>query len=632
MTEIICPLCGKPNPPELDECQYCQAPLKTGGFLAPAEEEGESDKIPPFSEETDEAKEASSAQELSSNLEQAIPDWLKETEAGFLDQSKDMPEESTSDEISEQIDALINQPSIPPQSQESAMDDDWLASLLAEAGAGEPDEPTTHEEPAEESEAEPDFSHEETEAEQEVLAEEEQPLPQQPVEKPDWLSDLEASSTIKLEGGMFGAEQVPEKPAVEETPEEESQEQVIQPDWLTKAVPVEPQESPEEKEEPIAAADLPTWLEALRPKEATSPSGPIEDVSGADIVTAGPLAGLRGVISAQPSVIRAQKPPSYSIKLRVTEEQQARMQMMEELLADEGKPKPLPVQRAITSQYIFRLVIAVVLLLPVVWMVISKSQQTSPPQPGNIPGVVDFTQRIQMLPSGSAVLVAFDYEAGFAGEMNLAVTNVITQLMNKSAYLTLVATTPSGPAMAESVIKNASESLVGSQGIYLSYANLGYVPGGTMGLLGLVTSPRSILPYSLDGKNVWAETPLNSIIGIEDFSSVIVMTNDPDTARIWIEQVGPQLQKVDTPLLIVTSSQAEPLLRPYYDSTPAQVQGLIAGLAGGIAYARTVGNTQNNGVWDAFSAGITMSVLIILVGSIAGIVVKMLPANKKTEK
>jgi hypothetical protein len=38
-----------------------------------------------------------------------------------------------------------------------------------------------------------------------------------------------------------------------------------------------------------------------------------------------------------------------------------------------------------------------------------------------------------------------------------------------------------------------------------------------------------------------------------------------------------------------------------------------------------------NGEWDAFSAGITISVLILLVGSIAGILVKMLPDNRKKE-
>jgi hypothetical protein len=236
-----------------------------------------------------------------------------------------------------------------------------------------------------------------------------------------------------------------------------------------------------------------------------------------------------------------------------------------------------------------------------------------------------------MLPSGAVVLVAFDYEAGFSGELNIAINNVITQLMNKSAYLTLVATTPSGPALGESAIKVVYSSLVGSTATYPSYANLGYIPGGTMGLAGLAASPRSVVPYSLNVENVWAAAPLNSIGSIKDFNAVIVLTNDADTARIWIEQVGTQLKEADKPLLFVSSSQAEPLILPYYKASPPQVQGLIGGLAGGVAYARSVGNIQQNGVWDAYSIGVTVSILIIIIGSIASGVVKTLAAEKKKE-
>lgn len=195
-----------------------------------------------------------------------------------------------------------------------------------------------------------------------------------------------------------------------------------------------PVENPKEAETPLAPAELPGWLEAMRPSDAVAPTGPVEDVSGADVVTAGPLVGLRGVISAHPSAIRAQKPPTYSIKLKVTEEQQARVKMMEELLADEEKPKPLPSKPIITSRNIFRLIVALALLLPMIWMILANSQHTSTPQPGNTPGVVDFTQQIQVLPEGAPVLMAFDYEAGFSGEMNIAITNVVTQLMTKKAY------------------------------------------------------------------------------------------------------------------------------------------------------------------------------------------------------
>jgi hypothetical protein len=215
--------------------------------------------------------------------------------------------------------------------------------------------------------------------------------------------------------------------------------------------------------------------------------------------------------------------------------------------------------------------------------------------------------------------------------MNLAVSTLLNQLMLKNLYFTLVTTTPSGPALAEGLIDDITQE-GGGLGSYSNYTNLGYIPGGTLGLLGLANSPKSVLPYSLDSVNVWATAPLNTISAINDFSVVIVLTNDPDTARSWIEQVGPVLRKDETPLLMVTSSQAEPLVRPYYEAQPKQVQGMVAGLVGGLAYGRTVGNIQQNGAWDAYSVGITISALIILVGSIIGVVVKMPSSNKKKEE
>jgi hypothetical protein len=315
----------------------------------------------------------------------------------------------------------------------------------------------------------------------------------------------------------------------------------------------------------------------------------------------------------------------------VTEEQRARVQLMEELLAEEQNPKPLTSKRVVTSQNIMRLVIALVLILPIVWMIIAKSQQSSQPQPGNIPGVVDFSQQVQQLRSGAPVLLVFDYEPGFSGELNSAVLALLSQLMAKNAYLAVVTTAPSGVALVESLVRDASTGSAGNSGLYTNYTDLGYIPGGTMGLLGLASSPKTVLPYSLDGLNVWAGDPLKTVSKVADFAAVIVITNDPDTARAWIEQVGPSLRTANKPLLMVTSSQAEPLIRPYYEATPSQVQGMVAGLAGGLAYSLAAGSLPQNGLWDAFSIGVTVSILIILVGGTISLVLMLQAANKKKE-
>jgi hypothetical protein len=622
MTDIKCPLCGKLNPPELDECKYCQAPLKTAGFLAPSDQEGDESQFIPIIDLPTEAEGQTGKPKPASPLEQAIPDWLKNTEATFMEGAESHPEQPSSDDITAQIDSLLNPPSTPEQSIQPAMDDDWLASLLADAG-GEPlsmiPEANQPEEPAEGNEAEPFV---------EELPDYAGAISAKPIEKPDWLTGLEAASTIKLEGEITPGESFPEPGIVESEPEAGPVSQEL-PDWIGQIDEVESPPSQNAPEPSIAAAELPSWLEALRPDEEVAPTAPLEDLSAADVVTAGPLSGIRGAISAQPSAIRARKPPTYSIKLRVTDEQHARVEMMEGLLADEQKTKPIPAQPILTSRNIFRLVIAAVLILPVVWMVITNSQRVPTPQTGSVPGVVDFTEQVQTLPTGVPVLLAFDYEPGFSGEMDLAVSTLVNQLVFKNIFITLVTTTPSGPALAESMLNSATVA-GGQPDSYMNYTNLGYIPGGTLGLLGLANSPKDVLPYSLDGINVWAIAPLNTIASINDFSAVVVLTNDPDTARSWIEQVGTVLED-STALLIVTSSQAEPLLRPYYEANPKQVQGMVAGLAGGVAYGRSVGNIKQNGVWDAYSIGVTVSALIILVGSITGVVLKMPVSNKKKE-
>lgn len=627
MTDIICPLCGKPNPPELEECRYCQAPLNVSGFLAPSDQEGQENPFILSPDEPDQADSQVIKSESTSALEQSIPDWLKNTEANFLEETEAKPERQAPDDISEQIDSLLSQPSTPDNVTQPAIDDDWLASLLAEAG-GESSPLSSQgallgdiEEPVNENIPQP-FIEEPFKAKG--------VLPPTPVEKPDWLTGLEASSKIKLEGEITPSEGIDQGAGITESIESIETGSMEIPDWIGKIEPEEISSNLEEPASQIAPAELPGWLEALRPEDNVPATEPVEDLSAADIVTAGPLAGLRGVIGARPSAIRARKPPTYSIKLRVTDEQRARVEMMEALLADEQKPKPLPSQPALTSRNIFRLVIAAALILPIAWMIITGSQRVPTPQPGDVPGVIDFTQQVQALPTGLPVLLAFDYEAGFSGEMNLAVSTLITQLAIKNAFMTLVTTIPSGPAMAESLI-NSSVGLDGNQGSYSYYTNLGYIPGGTMGLVGLALSPKSVLPYSLDGIKVWASAPLDAISTINDFSAVIVLTNDPDTARSWIEQVGPTLKIDGTPLLIITSSQAEPLIRPYYEANPSQVQGMVTSLAGGLAYGLSVGNSQQNGEWDAFSISITASVLIILIGSISRAALKIPIPDKKKE-
>jgi ABC-type spermidine/putrescine transport system permease subunit II len=116
---------------------------------------------------------------------------------------------------------------------------------------------------------------------------------------------------------------------------------------------------------------------------------------------------------------------------------------------------------------------------------------------------------------------------------------------------------------------------------------------------------------------------------LSGFAMLVVLTENPDLARTWIEQVQPVLG--NSPMIMVLSAQAEPLVRPYYESGSPQVQGLVVGLVSGASYESLLGR---EGIaaryWDSFSVGMLVAALLILVGGGISIILARLERTKKT--
>jgi hypothetical protein len=399
------------------------------------------------------------------------------------------------------------------------------------------------------------------------------------------------------------------------------------PDWLAEVAPREsgvglPDETEDEAEvgrssgqEEIAPAELPSWLEAMRPVEfAASKPPPVEE--GADrIESVGPLAGLRGVLPAEPDVSRVGKPSGYSIKLQVSDAQQTHANLLETLVKEEGLARPLPQRSVISSQHLLRLSITIVLIVAVVFPMLMGWPQESPPAFPPEAGAVNYL--INNLQAGAPVLVAVDYEPGWSGEMDATAAGVIRHLELKGVYPAFISTVPTGPAQAEHLLAIVGQ---GSGAVWQAgqnYANLGFIPGGAAGLLSFAQSPQRIAPaYSETGKSAWDEGSLVDVQSISDFALAIVVTQNPDTARTWIEQVGPYLGD-KTPLLMLLSAQAEPLVRPYYQEFQQQVKGMVIGLVGGASYEHLNGQPLIAlNYWDAFNLAVIVAVVIIFLGAL----------------
>jgi hypothetical protein len=455
-----------------------------------------------------------------------------------------------------------------------------------------------------------------------------QPAPEPPAEElppasfPDWLSGAKEAGAPALSQETTGQGELPSSFAVE------------QPDWLSSLRPEQAEAAPASAEaatedglpELLEKGDLPSWVQAMRPVAAVvadAQNTPLNANEPAE--EHGPLAGLRGVLPIGVGIGLTRKPPAYSIKLQVGESQQKHSARLERSIASESEPGALHSPALISSAHILRWVVAAVLLLAVGLTIISgvdlgMAGAVYPPE------MVAAMNLVGGLKPNSPVLVVFDYQPAFSGELEAAAAPVMDHLLFSGARLALLSTTPTGPALAERFLRNTQ-----GQHNYLpdqQYVNLGYLAGGPAGVLDFTTEPSVAAPFTVNGKDAWALSPLQGVQKLSDFSLVIILTDDADVGRVWIEQAGPQLGA--TPMAMVISAQAEPMIRPYYDS--GQIQGLVTGLAGGRAYEQAIQRPGISGkYWNAFGVAMLVAEIMIAVGA-AWSIISMLRGRRPAQK
>jgi hypothetical protein len=335
------------------------------------------------------------------------------------------------------------------------------------------------------------------------------------------------------------------------------------------------------------------------------------------------------VLAAEPEIAQLKKPPVYSNKLRVSEAQQTHATLLGELLEAEGKPQALPLPPLISSQRVFQLILGILLLIiAFIAVLVSGDMITMPTSDIIPPGVEETYQILAGLSPEDTALVAFDYEPGLVGEMDATTAAVVDSMMEKGAKLALVSTSPTGPALAERFVNDIQGNhhyVNGTQ-----YVNLGYIPGGVSGLAAFAQNPRWVAPNTLDGAQAWETEALQNIRSISDFALVILITDNPITTRAWVEQVNPHLEPA--PLVALVSAQVEPLARPYYGQTDGgQIDGLVSGLTGGIAYEAMSGGNLARQQWDAFNIILIVAVSAMLVGGIISLGSTLIARQKESK-
>ena len=468
-------------------------------------------------------------------------------------------------------------------------------------------------------------------------------------EAPEWLDVLPGIDDLKTEDAALEKSDaaLPMSPAfvddnISAGDDDDEIFGIDMPDWLSNLAPEDLGATDEgalisdgdamsaSAEIDLSGAELPSWVQAMRPVESVvsgSGNDEIEQVSE----ESGPLAGLNGILPIGMGLGLKSKPQAHSIKLRVNESQQTSAALLERILESEGEAAAKTSDDAPVSIPLLRWVIAGLMVLIVTVSLLMPQEIKIVPSPSiAVPEIGDTLGTIKALPDGGTVLLVFDYEAALSAELQAAAGPVVDHIMLRGQKLALLSSTPNGPALAENFLKETQSQHNYQLGA--DYLNLGYLPGGASGMLSFVSAPRSAVTGQLDGQSFWAQPPLINIAKITDFSAVLILTDDVEKGRTWIEQASATLNAASTPILMVVSAQAEPIIYPYYAS--GQVDGLVSGLNGGATYEILQGKTDLGlglKYWDAYSIGLFSAEILIVIGAVLNFMAG-LRARQKTEE
>jgi len=450
-------------------------------------------------------------------------------------------------------------------------------------------------------------------------------------EIPDWLAAAREEAAAPVD--VVDLASPPAAPI--ETPSlEELLAPGVLPEWLTagSSPTPPPVEAPGES---LEQAVLPPWLRAMRPVEG--PLAPKGEAGEAEerVESAGPLAGLRGVLPPKVEAEVGRHPPVLPSLLDIQPAHAAHAELLQRIVSTpESRAVPRARRRAQARPWGG---LAVSLILVAAMSVPGVTGTSVFARPSVIAvETLQTANLINSLPRDRPLLLAVDYDAAASAELEAAALAVLDHVMTVGAPIASVSTRPVGAALAERLIARTRAAHPQYQS-GVNYLPLGYIPAGPIGLRAFAANPWQAV-YGQSAPEGWDAAMVDALHTSSNFSAIMVVASDPAVLQAWIEQVHTAVPSV--PLVAIVSAAAEPLARPYYESAFPSVQGMVVGLAGAEAYEclnafdPASGRCGRLGVadsmWDAFGMAVLAAVLILLVGGLASVIRRGVISMRRT--
>lgn len=365
---------------------------------------------------------------------------------------------------------------------------------------------------------------------------------------------------------------------------------------------------------------LPPWLDAVENPEEP----PLEEVPGVSLDEAEPPALehlRRGDWSADALPIEPVVGVPYRARERrdlpPTPEQERAARLFGAVAAEEVHAAPQDVRPpdrmrrlAVSWRWLVAFALFFALLVPLIWPLAAFNVVAAVPAP-----VAAAASAIEDLPEGAIVLVAFEYDAGLAGELQPIAEAYLGQLLGHGARVLAVSTRPEGAALADQALDRALAAFPEAR-YGPNVANLGFVAGAEAGVRALVANLATAAPTDYRTGAPLASVPLTEgLRGARDLPLIVVVGSDLVAVQRWIEQLA---LPFGTALVAGVPALAEPAVSPY--RTAGQLRGVVAGLGGAAALERLGTRLGPAGrMLGAVRTGIWVVVGVVILANLAGL-------------
>jgi len=401
-------------------------------------------------------------------------------------------------------------------------------------------------------------------------------------------------------------EDEPEEGATNEDTEEESQAvKQKEPDWLQKIRMAEGKlDSADEQAHLDEGEDgLLNWLAALEDDvERSSPEGAEiadEDEEALDESTQQVETDKSGVtqeIAVEGESLFEVIPP----KLNVTQEEKVQADKLASLIMDESAPRPIRKLKRRSKLGAARFFFAILLIVSIsLSLSLGKDALTQ-----NVvihQHTVGFLNWSDTLAQDSPILLVFDYQPAFSSEINLIARPILKTLIEKESKISVLSSSISGPILYRQLFQQISGLEADS------ITDLGYFPIGAYGAFDLG------MGFSAN----WQITGVpdrSKSLPVDGFDGILIFADTYEGARAWIEQLT--MLMPETPINLLVTSQAMPMLVPYFDS--GQITGMVSGLDGAAILEKELSQeNQTAAIWWAYQVGLLILMIVMVVGAIS---------------